>query len=152
MTIRDYIAAYNKTFGYVEDKYGADKLRSLFSTLSREYCTHLDEYIREEGVRGCLSYWGGDSGTLSREKIQFRAYMEGDVFHGEIKNCTSCADVRSRGQEPHHGQLTYCDHCEALYGEVAQKYGIELKFDPEYNADGTCKGNCTWYAKKVSEV
>ena len=69
MTIRDYIAAYNKTFGYVEDKYGVDKLRSFFSTLSREYCTHLDEYIREEGVRGCLSYWGGDSGTLSREKI-----------------------------------------------------------------------------------
>lgn len=151
MTIRDYIAAYNKTFGYVEDKYGVEKLRSLFSTLSREYCTHLDEYLREEGVHGCLSYWGGSSGTLSREKIQFRAYMEGDVFHGEIRNCTSCADIRSRGQEPHHGKLTYCDHCEALYGEVAAKYGIELKFDPEYNADGSCRGNCTWFARKVEE-
>ena len=115
------------------------------------YCTHLDEYLREEGVHGCMSYWGGSSGTLSREKIQFRAYMEGEVFHGEIKNCTSVNDVRSRGQEPHHGGLTYCDHCEALYGEVAEKYGIELKFIPEYNPDGTCKGNCTWYAKKVEE-
>lgn len=151
MTIRDYIAAYNKTFAYVEEKYGVEALKELFSTLSKEYCTHLDEYLREEGLEGCMSYWGGESGTLSREKIQFRAYMEDDVFHGEIKNCTSVADVRNRGQEPHHGALTYCDHCEALYGEVAEKYGIELKFIPEYNPDGTCKGNCTWYAKKVED-
>ena len=151
MTIKDYIAAYNKTFGYVEEKYGVEALRDLFSTLSREYCTHLDAYLREEGVRGCMSYWGGDSGTLSRARIDFEAYMEGDVFHGRIRSCTSVNDVRSRGQEPHHGALTYCDHCSALYGEVAKKYGIELKFEPEYNEDGTCCGNCTWYAKKVEE-
>lgn len=151
MTIRDYIAAYNKTFAYVEEKYGVEALKELFSTLSKEYCTHLDEYLREEGLEGCMSYWGGESGTLSREKIQFRAYMEDDVFHIEVKNCTSVADVRNRGQEPHYGALTYCDHCEALYGEVAEKYGIELKFIPEYNPDGTCKGNCTWYAKKVED-
>ena len=44
--------------------------------------------------------------------------------------------------------MTYCDHCDALYGPVAAKYGIELRFSPEYNEDGTCAGNCTWYAKK----
>ena len=70
---------------------------------------------------------------------------------GEIKNCTSVNDVLSRGQIPHVGKLTYCDHCDALYGEVAEKYGVELKFAPEYNEYGSCKGNCTWYAKKVEE-
>lgn len=148
MTIRDYIAAYNKTFGYVEQKYGTEALADLFAAISREYCAHLDECIREGGVEGCMKYWGGDGGTLSREKIDFRAWMEDGVFHGQIRNCTSVADVRSRGQEPYVGQLTYCDHCDALYGPVAAKYGIELRFSPEYNEDGTCAGNCTWYAKK----
>ncbi|MEG1524799.1 MAG: hypothetical protein RRZ24_06165 [Clostridia bacterium] len=149
MTIRDYIAAYNKTFGYVEEKYGVDMLGNLFSTISKEYCTHLEEYVRESGVEGCQRYWGGDSGTLSREKIDFRTYMEDGVFHGQIRNCTSVGDVRSRGQEPHVGKLTYCDHCQALYGPVCAKYGVELLFTPEYLPDGTCAGNCTWYAKKA---
>ncbi len=95
-----------------------------------------------------MKYWGGDTGTLSREKIDFKTWMEDGVFHGQIRNCTSVADVRSRGQEPHVGALTYCDHCDALYGHVAEKYGIELHFLPEYNEDGTCAGNCTWYAKE----
>lgn len=150
MTIQDYIRCYNKTFGYVEDKWGAEALGDLFLSISREYCQHLDDFIREEGVKGCLTYWGGENGTLAREKIDHDAYIDEEgIFHGAIRNCTSVADVRSKGQEPHHGKLTYCDHCEALYGTTAAKYGIELKFQPEYNEDGTCKGNCTWYAKKV---
>ena len=153
MTIRDYIRCYNKTFGYVEDKFGVDDLADLFHTISVEYCNHLDDFIRTEGVLGCLHYWGGDGvnpGTLAREKTDYDAYIDDEgVFHGAIRNCTSVGDVREKGQEPHHGKLTYCDHCEALYGECAAKYGIELKFQPEYNEDGTCRGNCTWYAKKV---
>lgn len=150
MTIRDYIRFYNKTFGYVEEKFGVDALADLFSTISKEYCSHLDDYIREEGVQGCMHYWGGENGTLAREKIDHDAYIDNEgVFHGAIRNCTSIADIRNKGQEPHHGKLTYCDHCQALYGECAAKYGIEIKFQPEYNEDGTCKGNCTWYAKKV---
>ena len=153
MTIRDYIRCYNKTFGYVEDKFGVDDLADLFHTISVEYCNHLDDFIRTEGVLGCLHYCGGDGvnpGTLAREKIDYDVYIDDEgVFHGAIRNCTSVGDVREKGQEPHHGKLTYCDHCEALYGECAAKYGIELKFQPEYNEDGTCRGNCTWYAKKV---
>lgn len=150
MTIRDYIASYNKTFDYVEKTFGADALRDLFATLSREYCTHLDECVREYGVEGCLKYWGGDSGTLSREKIDFQAYMDDSgVFRARIRNCTSVNDVRNRGQEPHLGELTYCDHCDALYSPVCARYGVELHFTPEYRADGSCAGNCTWYAKKM---
>ncbi len=149
MTIRDYIAAYNQTFGYVEENYGTDKLMDLFNRLSDEYCTHLDEYVREYGVEGCMKYWGGDSGTLSREKIDFSAWIDDEgVFHGKIRNCTSVNDVLRRGQTPHVGGLTYCDHCQALYGRVCAKYGIELQFQPEYGMDGSCLGNCTWYAKK----
>lgn len=151
MTIRDYIAAYNKTFGYVEEKFGASALADLFRKISDEYCAHLDECIRDYGVEGCMKYWGGESGTLSREKIDFKTWMEDGVFHGRIRSCTSVADVRSRGQEPHVGALTYCDHCDALYGPVAEKYGIELHFLPEYNEDGTCAGNCTWYAKEAEK-
>ena len=74
MTIKDYIAAYNKTFGYVEEKYGVEALRDLFSTLSREYCTHLDAYLREEGVRGCMSYWGG-KGLILRHIWRAMSFM-----------------------------------------------------------------------------
>lgn len=149
MTIRDYISAYNKTFGYVEEHYGPEALLDLFSVISRQYCTHLEEYVREYGVEGCLKYWGGPEGTLAREKIDHDAYIDAEgVFRGAIRNCTSVADVHNRGQEPHHGKVTYCDHCEALYSPVCARYGIELHFDPKYNADGTCAGNCTWYAKK----
>jgi hypothetical protein len=89
MTIRDYIPAYNKTFEYVDTKFGAEALKDLFATISREYCTHLDDCVKRGGVKGCLEYWGGSDGTLSREKIDFNAWMEGDEFKARIHNCTS---------------------------------------------------------------
>lgn len=143
MTIRDYIASYNKTFEYVEKNYGAAMLRDLFSRISQEYCTHLDECVREYGLQGCMKYWGGDTGTLDREQAACRITMENNVFQIVMNRCPSVAEVRERGQEPYcTGELTYCDHCEALYAPVCAKYGIELTNKYERNADGTCAGRC----------
>ena len=109
---------------------------------------HLEDCVKRKGIEGCMEYWGGSSGTLGREKATCTIGMENGIFTIEMRECPSIAELRERGREPYAGRLTYCDHCDALYGPVAAKYGIELRFSPEYNEDGTCAGNCTWYAKK----
>lgn len=143
MTIRDYIAAYNKTFEYVEENFGADRLWDLFARISREYCTHLDECCEGRGLDGCMLYWGGETGTLDREKAACVITLENGVFRIAMNECPSVAEVRSRGQEPYYkGEVTYCDHCGALYAPVLAKHGLKWECEVEYNADGTCAGRC----------
>jgi hypothetical protein len=146
MTIRDYIRCYNKTFGYVEDKFGTDALKDLFATISREYCTHLENNVKDgQGVKGCVKYWLGDGnnkGTLVREKAGCIMKEMDGRFYIVMTDCPSIAEIRSYGQEPHHGKLTYCDHCVALYPPILEKYGIKMSVAIEYNEDGTCAGRC----------
>lgn len=149
MTIQDFIAAYNKSFRYIEKKYGTEALRKLWSTISNDWCTHLDDCVKRKGLVGLMEYWGGDSGILTREHAAYEVHLKDDHFRGVMHECPSVAEVRSRGQEPYVGSLTYCDHCEALYSPICAKYGIDLHFKPEYNNDGSCAGRCTWDARKV---
>jgi len=147
MTIRDFIAAYNKTFEYIETRYGADALKDLWAKISREWCTHLAELASEKGLEGLLEYWGGASGTLSREKAFYEVGIKDGVFRGDMAECPSVADLRQRSHQPFRGDLSYCDHCEALYAPAVAPYGIDLQFYPDYREDGSCAGSCHWIAR-----
>jgi hypothetical protein len=149
MTIHDFIAAYNKTFEYFDKKYGDAAVRSLWDRISREWCTHLDDCLKRRGLEGCMEYWGGGEGTLEREDADCNITLKDGVFSIVMHNCPSVAEVRSRGQEPYVGSITYCDHCEALYAPILAKHGFKMIFDIEYNEDGSCAGRCKSTVKEA---
>ncbi|MDO8685505.1 MAG: hypothetical protein Q7J78_02415 [Clostridiales bacterium] len=56
MIIYDFIGIYNETFKYIENKYGANAVMDLWSTISEQYCTHLRDIIGEKGIKGMKEY------------------------------------------------------------------------------------------------
>lgn len=148
MTVHDFIVIYNETFKYIEDKYGVEAVKDLWKTISEEWCTHLDELIREKGLDGMLEYWGGEDGTLGREKAEYEIKLENGVLSGVMHECPSVKELRDRNRKIYRGKLAYCDHCPALYAPVAKKYGIEMFFDIEFDENGECVGRCSWGARK----
>lgn len=152
MTIQDFILAYNEGFKYLRQRHGDDAVKALWQTISDTWCHHLKELVAAHGVDGMMMYWGGDTGTLQREKAAFDLKLEDGVFSGVMHACPSVGEIRNQGFEPMKGSLTYCDHCPALYGPVARKHGIDMTWDIEFSQDGGCTGRCTWRAEKLHDM
>ena len=149
MTVHDFIVVYNETFKYIEEKYGVMALLDLWKTISEEWCTHLDELIKTKGLEGMVEYWGGESGTLGREKAEFEISLKDGVFLGTMHECPSVKELRERGRKIYTGKLSYCDHCPALYKPVAKKYGFDMFFEIEFDENNNCVGRCKWGARKA---
>lgn len=146
MTVHDFIVTYNETFKYIEEKYGVEAVRNLWKTISEQWCTHLDELIKNKGLGGMVEYWGGEDGTLGREKAEYEISLKDGIFSGIMHECPSVKELCVNNRKVYNGKLAYCDHCAALYAPVAIKYGIKMSFDFERNASGECAGRCTWGA------
>jgi hypothetical protein len=147
MTVQDFIIAYNAGFKFIRERHGDDAVRALWQTISDEWCLHLRELVTEQGIDGLMAYWGGDSGTLQREKAAFELALKDGVFSGVMHECPSVAEIRHQGFEPMKGSLSYCDHCPALYAPVTAAHGIRMTWEIEYGPNGGCTGRCSWTGK-----
>jgi len=64
--------------------------------------------------------------------------------------CPSVGELKDRGYEPHHGKVSYCDHCLALYGPVARAFGFDMGWEIDYDDRGLCSGSCRWWASAMA--
>ncbi|RCX09344.1 hypothetical protein DFR58_13620 [Anaerobacterium chartisolvens] len=146
MTVHDFIVIYNESFKYIKDKYGAEALKDLWSTISKQWCTHLDGLVKEKGLEGMVEYWDGDDGTLGREQAVYSIKLENGLFTGIMHKCPSVGELVERNREICSGVPDYCDHCMALYAPIAEKYGIKMLWSIEHDSNGVCQGRCKWSA------
>lgn len=152
MTIRDFIASYNETFQYIDKNMGTKALKSLFQRLSDEYCTHLEDCVKADGMEGCMKYWGGgEDGTLGREQAACEITLADDVFTIRMNECPSVKELRERGKEPYCGGVTYCDHCAALYRPVLARYGLSFDVKIGYDQHGNCLGKCLTEVRRIEK-
>ena len=142
MTVHDFIVIYNDTFKYIEANYGVEAVKDLWATISSEWCTHLDSLVKEKGLEGMLEYWGGNDGTLGREKAECEITLTDGIFSVIMHKCPSVGELKERSRELYHGGLDYCSHCAALYAPIANKYGYDMFVDAEHDAEGFCIGRC----------
>lgn len=142
MTVQCFILLYNETFRYIADHYGEEALQGLWDEISSRWCCHLEELVAEKRLEGMQEYWGGNEGTLSREKAVYDTNLKDGVFALNMYNCPSVGELVQHGRVPLHGGLNYCDHCPALYVPVARRNGCDMTIEIEYNEDGTCAGRC----------
>lgn len=142
MNLNDFIVIYNETFKYIDENYGVDAVKDLWTTISDSWCLHFRELIKTKGLEGMLEYWGGDQGTLGREKADFEVSLNDGVFKMDMIKCPSVAELRERKRMIYSGKLSYCDHCPALYPPIAEEYGFKMYMDIDYNIDGECAGSC----------
>jgi len=147
VTVQDFIVLYNETFKFIEKNYGRDQVDDLWAVISREWCTHLRDLVAEKGMEGMNAYWGGNSGTLSREKAFYDIELKDGVFTITMDECPSVKEIRERGFTVYKD---YCEHCIALYGPVVADYGFEMKsfIEKEAGTDNPT-GKCKLVARKA---
>lgn len=135
----EFILAYNELFKLLYEKGSLEALEDFWDAISKNYLTNLDNLVRVKGVKGMEEYWGK---TLAEEAAGYEIVSSEHKFMIKMHHCPSVGLLNSSGVEkcPY-----YCDHCDALYRPIMERYGFSYKI--EYlNRD---KGRCQVTIEKV---
>jgi hypothetical protein len=150
LTVHDFTIIYNETFKYIDQKYGSGEVKDLWNEISKRWCVHLNELVGEKGLQGMYEYWGGENGTISREKAECTVTLKDGMFTATMAKCPSVTELEENGREIYSGNLSYCDHCLCLYGPVVKKYGFSMTWSIDSN-HGKCTGKCKWTSFKEDQ-
>jgi len=137
----EFIPAYSEGFKYFEAAGGRQELEKFWSYLSDLYLKDsLSKNVANDGLEGCYNYW---TQALNEEAAEFKMVL--DEINGELRsNMFKCPSkgmlLELKYMEPHSG---YCDHCEALYSPVLEKFGYQYKKDLTNCYKAECSGSIT---------
>ena len=143
----EFIPAYSELFTYLENHYGRQEVDRFWEYLFTPdgKGIPLIAFVKQEGIRGCYSYW---SGSLNEEAADFTMYLneKRGFFLLEMHRCPSKGRLLSLKEEigitPYHDYCLHCDNYRASVEAVGLKYlynfrGIEtascsiLIYDPQ---------------------
>ncbi|WP_333593052.1 hypothetical protein [Aminobacterium mobile] len=129
----EFILAYNELFNYLYEKDGMAALEEFWRTISDQYLAGLDQLVREKGIRGMEEYWGR---TLEEEAAGYTITSSESRFTINMYKCPSVGLLNRKGVEkcPH-----YCDHCDALYRPIMERYGFSYKIEYIDRSRGSCR-------------
>lgn len=136
----EFIPSYSELFSYIEEKYGENEVEKFWNYLFKPTGEGIPliNYLKEQGIRGCFSYW---SGTLNEEAADFTLYLNEKAgwFALMMHRCPSkgrLLELSSKtGIVPYHKYCMHCDH----YRESCESVGLKYI----YNFIGVDKASCT---------
>lgn len=136
----EFIPAYSHLFTFLEDNYGKQEVERFWEYLFTPdgMGIPLINFLKEEGIKGCYSYW---SGSLNEEAADFSMYLneKDGWFKINMHRCPSKGRLLELEQEigikPYHDYCLHCDH----YRESVEKVGLEYIYD----FCGTDKAACS---------
>jgi len=123
----EFIPCYSELFTHLEEKYGRDEVDRFWEYLFKPTGEGIPliNFLKEEGIRGCWSYWAG---TLNEEAADFTMYLnEKRGFYMDIMHrCPSKGRLlelkEEIGIEPYPDYCLHCDHYRAAIEKVGLKY------------------------------
>ena len=136
----EFIPCYSELFTYLEQKHGRAEVDRFWKYLfvPDGKGVPLINFITNEGIKGCYSYW---SGTLNEEAAEFTMYLseKRGFFIIDMHRCPSKGRLLQLkdeiGVEPYHDYCLHCDHYRTSVEKVGLKY--------IYNFMGVEKAACT---------
>lgn len=136
----EFIPAYSELFAYLEDKCGRDEVDRFWEYLFKPASDGIPliNFVKEQGVRGCFTYW---SGTLNEEAADFTMYLneKNGWFMIQMHHCPSKGRLlrlkNELGIVPYHDYCLHCDHYRASVEKIGLKY--------LYNFAGTDHAACS---------
>ena len=136
----EFIPAYSELFTYLEDKYGRDEVDVFWKYLFKPdgKGIPLINHIKEEGIRGCFTYWAG---SLNEEAADFTMYLneKRGYFAISMHSCPSKGRLLKLKDEigivPYHD---YCLHCDS-YRAAVEQIGLGYVYDFK----GVDKASCS---------
>ena len=148
----EFILSYNELFAFLDRKYGRAEVDRLWDFLFQPTGKGIPliNFVRKDGIKGCVDYW---SGTLTEEssEVTFLYNLQEGWFMTKMHQCPSkgrlLALKETLGIEPYPH---YCDHCD-YYRAALEKEGLTWIRD-HLDVD---KAGCTcviWDTKKFKGV
>ena len=148
----EFILSYNELFAFLDQKYGRTEVDKLWDFLFKPTGKGIPliNFVRKDGIKGCIDYW---TGTLTEEssEVTFLYNIEEGWFMKKMHHCPSKGRLlefkETLGIEPYPH---YCDHCD-YYRAALEEVGLtwirnHLEVD---------KAGCTsviWDTKKFKGV
>lgn len=136
----EFIPCYSELFTYLEEKHGDEEVPRFWKYLFEPTGDGIPliNYVKEEGIRGCWSYWAG---TLNEEAADFSMYLneKRGFYLNVMHRCPSKGRLLQLKDEigitPYHN---YCLHCDS-YRSAIEKIGLKYI----YNFNGTDHAACS---------
>lgn len=136
----EFIPAYSELFTFLDENYGRGEVDRFWEYLFRPNGTGIPliNHLKEEGIKGCYSYWGG---SLNEEAADFSMYLneKDGWFKIAMHRCPSkgrLLELKDKiGITPYPDYCLHCDH----YRESVEKVGLEYIYD----FCGTDKASCS---------
>lgn len=136
----EFIPAYSELFTYLENKSGRAEVDKFWDYLFQPTGDGIPliNYLKNEGIRGCYSYWAS---TLNEEAADFTMYLNEKAgwFVSIMNHCPSKGRLLKLQDEigitPYHD---YCLHC-AYYRKSIEKIGLKY----HYNFIGIDHASCS---------
>ena len=148
----EFILSYNELFAFLDKCYGREEVDKLWDFLFKPTGKGIPliNFVRKDGVKGCIDYW---TGTLTEEssEVTFIYNLEEGWFVTQMHHCPSKGRLldfqETLGIEPYPH---YCDHCD-YYRAALEEEGLTWIRD---HLD-VSKAGCTsviWDTKKFKGV
>lgn len=136
----EFIPAYSELFTFLDENYGRGEVDRFWEYLFKPNGTGIPliNHLKEEGIKGCYSYWGG---SLNEEAADFSMYLneKDGWFKIAMHRCPSkgrLLELKDKiGITPYPDYCLHCDH----YRESVEKVGLEYIYD----FCGTDKASCS---------
>ncbi len=136
----EFIPAYSELFTFLDENYGRGEVDRFWEYLFKPngMGIPLINHLKEEGIKGCYSYWGG---SLNEEAADFSMYLneKDGWFKIAMHRCPSkgrLLELKDKiGITPYPDYCLHCDH----YRESVEKVGLEYIYD----FCGTDKASCS---------
>lgn len=137
----EFILSYNELFAYLDRRYGRQEVDKLWDFLFKPTGKGIPlvNFVRRDGVKGCVDYW---SGTLTEESsdVTFVYNLEEGWFKATMHHCPSKGRLlefkETLGITPYPH---YCDHCDC-YRAALEEGGLTWIWD-HIHVD---KAACCW--------
>lgn len=138
----EFIPAYSELFTYLENKVDRKEVDRFWEYLFKPTGDGIPliNHLKEEGIRGCYSYWAG---SLNEEAADFTMYLNEKQgwYMEEMHHCPSKGRLLQLKDEigitPYPDYCLHCDH----YRAAVEKAGFKYIF----NFNGMDKASCSLF-------
>ena len=135
----EFIPSYSELFSYLDETYGRQEVDRFWDYLFKPdgKGIPLVNYVKNEGIRGCFTYW---KGTLNEEAADFTIMLNEKAgwYMNIMHHCPSKGRLldleKSVGIKPYPYYCLHCDH----YRESVAQAGLSYI----YNFDGIDHAAC----------
>lgn len=136
----EFIPAYSELFSFIEELSGRSGVDDFWTYLFEPTGEGIPliNHIKEEGIKGCFTYW---KGSLNEEAADFTMYLNEKAgwFMLKMHHCPSKGRLLELKDElgitPYPDYCLHCDH----YRSAVTKAGLEYL----YNFEGVENASCS---------